>query len=167
MASVQPAADLAEHLRFIGRLVRNPRTVGALAPSSRSLAMAMVAPLAHSAPATPARPRSIVELGPGTGAFTRAIFEHLRPGDRFLAVELESVFVDALHERWPALDCVCASAESLCALVAERRLDPVDHIVSGLPFATLPTDITRRIVEAIGRTLRPGGTFTTFHYLQS
>src|SRR5262249_4604782 len=69
--------------------------------------------------------------------------------------------------RWPTVDTACASAEALATLVAERRFGPVDHIVSGLPFATLPAETTRRISDAIGHTLRTGGTFTTFHYLQS
>jgi phospholipid N-methyltransferase len=34
-----------------------------------------------------------------------------------------------------------------------------------LPFASLPMDDTRRILDEIERTLRPGGTFTTFQYL--
>jgi phosphatidylethanolamine/phosphatidyl-N-methylethanolamine N-methyltransferase len=162
MAHVQSTPRWPEHLRFIERFVRNPRTVGALAPSSKRLASAMVAPIARSATS-----RNIVELGPGTGAFTRAIVERLRPGDRFLAVELDPTFVEALRRSWPGVECVCASAESLCGLVAERRFGPVDHIVSGLPFATLPAHVTGRIVEAIGQTLRPGGTFTTFTYVQS
>jgi phospholipid N-methyltransferase len=118
-------------------------------------------------PPDPARPRHIVELGAGTGALTGAIVERLAPADRFLSVEIEPVFVAEVRRRWPTVDCVCASAESLRALADERGLDLVDHIVSGLPFATLPADTTRRILDAIGHTLRPGGTFTTFHYLQS
>jgi phospholipid N-methyltransferase len=44
-------------------------------------------------------------------------------------------------------------------------MGPVDHIVSGLPFATLPRDMTRRVLDGIEHVLRPGGTFTTFQYL--
>ena len=162
MAPAPPAAWL-EAARFAARFVRSPRTVGSLAPSSRRRAQQMVAPMASG----PSRPVHIVELGPGTGAFTRAIIERLGPADRFLGVELDPVFADALHRRWPGVECVCASAESLSALVDERGFGPVDHIVSGLPFATLPAATTQRILDAIGHTLRRGGTFTTFHYLHS
>jgi len=150
---------------FIRRFIQNPRSVGAVAPSSKWLASAMVAPMAW--PAGRVGAAHIVELGPGTGSFTRAIAERLGPDDRFLGVELEPIFVDTLRQRWPRMEFVCASAESLRALLSERGLGPVDHIVSGLPFATLPADTTERIVEAIAHALRPGGTFTTFHYLQS
>ena len=42
---------------------------------------------------------------------------------------------------------------------------PVDHIVSGLPFVSLPPHVTAQIIGCIGRVLRPGGTFTTFSYV--
>ena len=42
---------------------------------------------------------------------------------------------------------------------------PVDHIVSGLPFVSLPQAMTQRMLASISNTLRPGGTFTTFQYL--
>jgi phospholipid N-methyltransferase len=41
----------------------------------------------------------------------------------------------------------------------------VDHIISGLPFASLPMDVTSKVLDGIEHTLRPGGTFTTFQYL--
>lgn len=168
-------SDVAGHatLRFLGRFVRHPATVGAIVPSTAQLAAAMIAPLLEAAGRravgedTHTAPITVVELGPGTGAFTRAIVQRLTANDRFLAVELELEFCALLQRRWPPLDAVCASAESLTDLLADRRWGPVDHIVSGLPFATLPTQTTRRIVDAIGRSLRLGGTFTTFHYAHS
>jgi len=122
---------------------------------------------AASETADPDRPITIVELGPGTGAFTRLIAERLRPTDRFLGVELDPVFANGLRVEWPHLDFACASAESLRALVDERQIGPVDHIVSGLPFATLRPETTREILDAVVDVLRPGGTFTTFHYVHS
>jgi phospholipid N-methyltransferase len=111
------------------------------------------------------RPVTVVELGPGTGSFTSAIVERVASGSRILAIDLEQTFIDRVRRRWPSVDCVCASAEHLERLVAERHLAPVDHIISGLPFASLPVDVTRKILDGIEHTLRPGGTFTTFQYL--
>jgi phospholipid N-methyltransferase len=156
-------------LTFVGRFVRRPGTVGSIVPSSSHLAAAMIAPLAAvRAPAGRDRkPMTIVELGPGTGAFTGAIVPCLGPEDRFLAVEIDRVFRDLLQRRWPTVDAECASAEFLVTLLRGRRWPPVDHIVSGLPFATLPPETTARIVEAIRSSLGAGATFTTFHYAQS
>ena len=52
---------------FLRQFVQSPRTVGAVLPSSPALARAMLAPIDF------ASARTIVEFGPGTGAFTREI----------------------------------------------------------------------------------------------
>jgi len=150
---------LREHMLMASRFLRSPRTVGAVSASSRALAEAMVAGIPKD------RPVTVVELGPGTGAFTGAIVERIAPGSKFLAIDLEPTFVERIRRRWPAVDCVCASAEDLEKLVNERRMNPVDHVVSGLPFASIPLAVTRAILDGIEHTLRPGGSFTTFQNL--
>jgi phospholipid N-methyltransferase len=91
----------------------------------------------------------------------------LRPGDRFLALDVEPEFVKELQLRWPALESVCGSAADLHAIAAEHGMPEVDHIISGLPFSTIPADLTQQIMAAVGRTLKPGGKFTTFQYLSA
>ena len=150
-----------EHALILGHFVRHPGTVGTVAPSSTYLAHEMV----HALDAT--RDQTIVELGPGTGAFTAAILGRLSPTSRFLAVEVEPDFVRQLRARFPDLDVACASAADLAHLTRERGFGSVDHIVSGLPFASLPPSTTRQVLDAIQAVLRPGGTFTTFQYLHS
>jgi phospholipid N-methyltransferase len=143
------------------RFLKNPRTIGAVTPSGRALAQVMVANLPER---TPAR---VVELGPGTGAFTGAIVDRVGATGRFLAIDIEPEFVREIHQRFPRVECVQASAEQLEALVKSRNIAPVDHILSGLPFGSLPLQMTDRILEGIERTLRPGGTFTAFQYVHA
>ena len=150
-----------DHLLFLGRFVRSPRTVGAIAPSSRRLAERMVDGLDW----TPAR--RIAELGPGTGIVTGAIARRLASGARCLAVDRDPAFVSRLEARWPQVECVADGAEALAALGEARGLLPFDHIISGLPFASLPAATTGRILDAIRDTLRVGGTFTTFQYVHA
>lgn len=149
---------LREHVLLFSRFLRSPRTVGALTASSRALAEAMVSGINLSAA------RHVVELGPGTGAFTASIVERLGSESRFLAVDIDPAFVKQIRKRWPDVECVCASAERLDSLAADRGMFPVDHIVSGLPFVSLPVTMTKQILESITAVLRPGGTFTTFQY---
>ena len=82
------AEGFRESLLLLRKFLRSPRTVGAVTPSSRALARAMIANLPINEPA------SIVELGPGTGAFTGAILDRVGPKARVLAMELEPEFVD-------------------------------------------------------------------------
>jgi phosphatidylethanolamine/phosphatidyl-N-methylethanolamine N-methyltransferase len=145
-------------LLFLSRFLRNPRTVGAVLPSSVTLAHAVLDGL------NLARGGAVVELGPGTGVFTREILRRLAGRGRYVGVDIDPAFVERLRRRWPTLDCVCASAADLPAVLAARGLARVDHIVSSLPFASLPASTSRRIVAAVGEALRPGGTFTTFQY---
>lgn len=152
---------LREHVILMARFLRHPRTVGALSASSRTLARAMAANV------TPNGTQSVVELGPGTGALTGAILGRLGPSGRFFAIEIVPEFVREFRQRLPAAECICGSAADLHALAADRDMAPVDHIVSGLPFATLPVETTRKVLDAVEMTLRPGGTFTTFQYAPS
>jgi len=151
--------SLREHLLIASKFLRNPRTVGAVSASSKAMAREMVREIPTD------KPVNVVELGPGTGSFTRAIVERIAAGSRFLAVELDGEFVERLRPRWPSVEFVLGSAVELEQLVKKRHLQPVDHIVSGLPFASLPVDDSRKIMDGIQHTLRPGGTFTTFQYL--
>jgi phosphatidylethanolamine/phosphatidyl-N-methylethanolamine N-methyltransferase len=159
MSDASNGTGLREHVFLFSRFLRSPRTVGALTASSRALAVAMVDGLDLE------QPGHIVELGPGTGVFTAAIAERLGVDTRFLAVDIDPAFVSQIRKRWPSIECVCASAERLDELVNAREMFPVNHIVSGLPFVSLPLPMTRRVLEAVAAVLKPGGTFTTFQYL--
>jgi phospholipid N-methyltransferase len=150
-----------EHLLLFGRFLRHPRTIGAIAPSSAALAEAMV----DTCDLTGAV--RAVELGPGTGVFTTALLERLGPSGRLLAIDREPAFVARLQERFPRVECVCASAAELPELASTRGLLPVDVIISGLPFACLPAATTREILEGIQAALRPGGGFSTFQYVHA
>jgi phospholipid N-methyltransferase len=151
--------EWAGRLAFFGALIRNPRAVGAIVPSSASLARRMVREVVPAS--------RVVELGPGTGVITREILARTGDGGSFLAIDVNRAFVDRLQRAWPGIDCVCASAEILPVLAAERGWPDVDHIVSGLPFATLPSATTRLILDGVHQVLRPGGTFTTFQYVHA
>ena len=72
--------DLAAALSFVKVFLRNPAQVGALAPSSKTLASKMVTDLDLGAG------DSILELGPGTGAVTRQIHAILPTETTYLGI---------------------------------------------------------------------------------
>lgn len=154
-----PQSPLIDHLVFFGALVRNPRSIGAIVPSSERMAADMVRDV---------QPASrVVELGPGTGVITKAVLSKVGTSGSLLAVDTNRAFVERLQRSWPGADIVCASAETLPDLTASRGWDSVDHIVSGLPFATLPAPVTLQILDGIRDVLKVGGTFTTFQYVHA
>jgi len=152
---------LREHMLLFSRFLRSPRTVGALTPSSRAVAEVMLEQIDLQ------HPVRMVELGPGTGALTAPIVERLGPDDEFLAIDIDPAFCAQVLRRWPSIDCVCASAEQLDVIAASRQMLPVDHILSGLPFTSLPVPVTTKILQSVASVLRPGGTFSTFQYVHA
>src|SRR5215831_11498299 len=66
-------------LRFVSAFAREPLRVGAVWPSSRALARAVVDSCDFGSDAT------VVELGAGTGAFTGLILKRLNGRGRLLA----------------------------------------------------------------------------------
>ena len=150
------SSEWREHLAFLGAVMRHPRSVGAIAPSSVHLARKLSQ---HVTPGS-----RVIELGPGTGVVTRELLAKAGESGALLAVDTDRAFVERIRRAWPEIDCVCASAETLPLLAAERGWTDVDHIVSGLPFAVLPAATTRLIIDGVHSVLRRGGTFTTFQY---
>ena len=69
---------------FAAEWLRNPKRVGAIAPSGADLAKAITTGLNHDS-------GPIVELGPGTGSFTDRILARGVPACRLAAVEAGAV----------------------------------------------------------------------------
>ena len=137
----------------------HPRTTGAVAASSRGLARALTdgLDLRHA--------RTVVELGPGTGAVTDAILRRVGPDTRVVAVELNGHLAKSLRQRYheKPITIVHGSAADLATLVT----GPVDAVVSGLPWTVLPTPMRHRILDAVTAVLTPAGRFTTFAYVHA
>ena len=145
--------------RFVREFVRDPQHTASVAPSSRALAAAMVRPIPVTG--TPV----VVELGPGTGAFTRAIQERTGGRARHVAVELNARWAQLLARRHPEVDVVRADARELPRLLADRGIAAADAVVSGLPWvAYSPGPDGRGLHAVITEVLAPTGVFTQFGY---
>ncbi len=152
---------MRDTLSFFHEFVRNPTATGAIAPSSRQLALAMVEAL---------RPMQsghvLVELGAGTGSFTR-ILRHTLPENPVVACEFNQVFARLLRRRHPDVEVIegCASeiAVQLGRLSVER--DRIAGIISGLPLLSLPEHKVRDILLAIAEVLPVNRSFVQFTYL--
>ncbi len=147
---------------FLAQYIKHIRTVGAVTPSSRFLARRM----ADAASVEWAQ--VIVEYGPGTGVFTREIVARKSPRARVVLVEQNVVFYRRLQTMYQDDDSVIVvhdSAENIEAILGQYLYGrQVDCVVSGLPFAALPTQVSRAIIEATTRVLHPNGVFVTFQY---
>ena len=109
------------------------------------------------------RAQHVLELGPGTGAFTEAICDTMSHGCRYLGVELNETFVRALRPRFPGMDFVAAAAQDF-DLSSHCAAGPFDVIVSGLPWTAFPRSLQMAILDNVLPQLAPGGRFATFAY---
>jgi phospholipid N-methyltransferase len=146
---------------FVKRFLRHPARVGAVAPSSAALARQAVAPVPDTGGPV------VVELGPGTGAFTEVIQRRLAGRGRHLALEVDPVFAGALRRRFPEVDVVVARAERLPEVLALRGLPAADVVISGLPWALFPAAQAARTMAAVAASMAPDAAFTTFAYLHA
>lgn len=149
--------DLAERLLFLRAFLNHPRLVGAVLPTSRRA----VADMLDMADVPAAQ--LVVELGAGTGVYTREILARLGPGARVLALERDPRLARLLTERFhdPRLEVKCGSAEDLDSLLDEAV---ADVIVSGLPFTSLEPAARRRILEQVVQALAPDGVALVLQY---
>jgi phospholipid N-methyltransferase len=153
-----PIAQAAEALAFLARFAARPTQVGALFPSSRELAEAMLEGIELKSGDI------VVEFGPGTGAFTEAVLERLPEGAKYLGIERDPHFHGYLEDRFPGIDFHHGSAEELPDLLSHRGWEKPRLILSGLPFASMPLEIQELILTATRETLHEEGEFRTFTY---
>lgn len=147
--------------RFFRAFLGRPGAIGAVAPSSKHLAHAMLCNL-HLEPG-----QAVLELGPGTGAFTRRIRTALPDASQYLGIEIEARFVALLEDRFPDLKFVHGSAVDAARIVENAGLGPIRAVLSGLPFASLPLAAQDGIVASLLAILEPGAIFRTFQYVHA
>ncbi len=112
-------------------------------------------------------PKTVVELGPGTGVFTREILRRQKVcGGRFLALEINEELCSNLQAALPELELYQENAVRLPELLQEKGLSHADVVLAGLPWAIFPEQLQTDILSGICRALRPGGVFLTFAYVQ-
>lgn len=153
-----PIAQAAEALAFLARFAARPTQVGALFPSSRELAEAMLEGIELRSGDI------VIEFGPGTGAFTEAVLERLPEGAKYLGIERDPHFHGHLEDRFPGIDFHHGSAEELPDLLSRRGWEKPRLILSGLPFASMPLEVQELILKATRDTLHEEGEFRTFTY---
>ncbi len=150
-----------DSMRFLGSFLRRPRSTGAVLPSSRYLAEALVGPLDLS------DGDLVVEFGPGTGPMTSVIRERMLDTARYLGIERDREFQDLLCKRFPDLPFHLGSADELKEILADRQLPRPRLIISGLPFASLPGAMQDGIIRGVDQALAPDGEFRTFQYVHA
>ncbi len=149
---------------FIAQFLKKGNKVGAVAPSSRFLAAKMLKQIPFN------RCETIVEFGPGTGAFTGYIQEKMMPNARLIIIELNEIFYHDLVQKFtrPNTEIIQGSATDLSKILSERGIPHADCIISSLPLAIFHESLRESILTSAHQCLSMGGHFVQFQYsLQS
>ncbi len=145
---------------FVKQFCFEPRTIGAIAPSSKKLARRIIEQINFD------RVRVIVEYGPGTGAFTRQILERIHSNRTiFFGLELNEQMNRIACAQVPEVPIFQDSAAEIRKYLRQFGVKHADAVISGLPWASFPESLQDDILYETQAGLRKGGTFSTFAYL--
>ena len=160
MMDSNPHSALAQTWTFFRQWLKNPRGVAAISPSSQQLARQMMSELPRGA-------RRVIELGGGTGVFTRALLaQGISPAD-LLVLELNEELHQHLQRHFPQVHVACADARDLADVARAHGFHgetPADAIVSGLGLLSMPRPTQQAILASAFECLQPQGRFVQFTY---
>lgn len=112
----------------------------------------------------PALAGKIIELGPGTGAVTRALIERGVDPARLVLVEANTEFCNLLQARFPGAQILSLDAYAAPRLLRRMGIGPVAAVVSGLPLLTQVPARRRRLLHECLQLGTPGAPFVQFTY---
>jgi len=151
-------------LSFVRQAMREIKQTGSFWPSSTKLSRVMTRSLRDAT-----GPKRLLEVGPGTGPFTKAMLESLKPGDELHLVEINPAFCQDLEQRLLGPfrrnhpGCVVVLHNSP---IESAPIDgPFDFVICGLPFNNFPPDLVRAIFRRMLSLLHPTGELIWFEYL--
>ena len=153
---------IIEKIEFIYQFIDKPRIIGSIIPSSKYLSKQIVSFIDFTKEGL-----VILEYGPGTGPFTSEVVKYLKPTDQLIVIELNTKFISTLREKFKGHknvriyeDCVSNTQK----ILTKERIKEIDYIISGIPFSSLPKDVTQDILINTKSIKNNNTLFLTFQY---
>ena len=153
-------STLRSRALFLWQNIRTPFTTGSVTPSGQHLSRLMVQTLASDAGDI------VVEFGPGTGVFTKALLQGGVAPENLILIEFSPDFVKFLRTEFPNVKVIEGSAADLPRHLAELGHSKVKKIISGLPLRTMPELLRQAITHSVADSLEAGGTYVQFTYFR-
>ena len=156
---------------FIAEFWRNRHQVGSLTPSSKYLAKSMTKHIKYSDRQTPL---TILEVGAGTGIFTKYIIKRMPLSQysvvdsysEFDVVEIDTRFCAVLTDNITRKFGQLPNVHFLCCDITKLEArKQYDFIISGLPFHSFEPALVSQILGMYTKLIKPGGTVTFFEYI--
>lgn len=152
---------------FFKESIKHIRSVGALAPSSRSLVFTMARQVLKKDISRDEK--VVVELGGGTGVLSLAlakIFKNAK-GSQVFIIEVNEAFASMLEAKLAPYEnthVLNIDAKELSSALRQRGIDHVDYAFSCLPFLSLPKKLRSAIYKELSSLMSDEGLFVLFQY---
>jgi phosphatidylethanolamine/phosphatidyl-N-methylethanolamine N-methyltransferase len=138
---------------FFRAWIRDPLRVASITPSGKALADLIVREIG---PET----GRVIELGPGTGVFTRALLRRGVAEENILLVEKGAEFAALLQQRFPKARIACIDATDIARFCPE----PAGAAISGLPLLSMWSQTVHAILGGTFARLGEGAALYQFTY---
>jgi len=147
------------NFKLLRQLIQSPIETGTTSASSEKISQ-LIADSAN----LPEK-KSIVELGPGTGVFTKQIIQRISSGTLFFCLEINEQFVKDTRSNCPNAIVYHASALDIKKYLLKHNLKHCDCIVSGLPWGLFGLEIQKQLLNEVYDSLESGGKFLAIAYI--
>jgi len=146
--------------KFLKTFFKERKQVGAVAPSSRFLVKKMCDKIDFKTA------KVIIELGPGTGVFTKEILNRAAADAKIFVFELNEDFYKVLAKKIDdkRIILVNKSAENLNSVLSKHQIANADAVLSSLPLTVIPEPIRSNILKASHDILKPNGLYVQYQY---
>lgn len=152
------STPLSRTLLFLRRWAANPLEMGSIIPSSPALGRRVAAAAARIAAGG-----TVVELGAGTGAITRALLAGGIAPARLTVVEIVPEMADVLAAAYPGVRVIQGDAWALSSLLGHDLAGRAGAVVCGIPLVLLPRARQAALIAEI-EAVAPGRGFLHYSY---
>jgi phosphatidylethanolamine/phosphatidyl-N-methylethanolamine N-methyltransferase len=132
-----------EEIRFFKGMMQGPKTVGSIVPTSSVTARKMASIV------NPHSGLPVLELGPGTGAITKAILGRGIKPESLVAIEYSTDFYNHLVRRYRGVHFINGDAFDLDRTLGVLRGQTFDSVVSGIPLLNFPMQARVDLLESL------------------
>lgn len=132
-----------EEIRFFKGMMQGPKTVGSIVPTSSITARKMASVI------NPHSGLPVLELGPGTGAITKAILGRGVKPEKLVAVEYSTDFYEHLVRLYPGVNFINGDAFNLDKTLGSMKDQTFDSVVSAVPLLNFPMQARIALLERL------------------
>lgn len=155
-------SKIQENLEFIYQFIDEPKSIGAIFPSSKYLVKTILRFIDFTK-----ENLKIVEYGPGTGSFTKEIVKNLKETDKLIVIEQNKKFANTLKQKFNGIENISIyqdCAKNISEILKDENIDAVDYIISGIPFSSIPKEVSENIMDNTKKIMKEKSLFIAFQY---